>query len=175
MSARLILLLAISSWATSVFGKGADTASFSRDSAEAVQAIHALRPWLGQQLVDLEHATTPEQSRRLAIRIAERTDSVASRFRAVFPDDDDGMMLYSVYTGLAAAVAGSDPGMSSVYQAVGNAALFSGDSPYRPTSYRALSTLSEKAREMARATRPARKHRLLGQLQGTYAELVAAP
>ncbi|MCO6481242.1 MAG: hypothetical protein J5I62_00465 [Flavobacteriales bacterium] len=175
MHIRFILLCAITGWATSAFGKGADTASFSRDSAEVVNAVRQVEPWLGDRLTELENATTPEQSRRLAIRIAERTDSLASRFREVFPDDDDGMALYSMYNGLAAAFSCTDPGLAGVYRTMGTAALFSGDSPYRPASYRALFALSEQAWEMARATRPARKHRLLGQLQGSYAELVAAP
>lgn len=175
MHIRFILLCAITGWATSAFGKGADTTSFHRDSAEVVEAIHAMAPWLGQQLVELENATTPEQSRRLALLIAERTDSLTNRFREVFPDDDDGIMLFSLYNGLAAALGCSEPALAAMYRTMGTAALFSGYSPYRPASYRALFALSEQAWEMARATRPARKHRLLGQLQGSYAELVAAP
>lgn len=175
MHIRLILLLVITGWATSAFGKGADTTSFHRDSTEVVEAIHTIGPWLGQRIAELENASTPEQSRRLALLIAEQTDVLASRFRDVFPDDDDGIMLFGVFNGLAAALGCSDPALAAAYRTAGTAALYSGDSPYRPASYRALYALSEQAWEMARATRPARKHRLLGQLQGTYAELVAAP
>lgn len=175
MHIRFILLFVITGWATSTFGKSADTTSFHRDSTKVVEAIHAMAPWLGQQLVELENATTPVQSRRLALLIAERTDSLANRFREVFPDDDDGIMLFSVYNGLAAALGCSEPALAAMYRTMGTAALFSGDSPYRPASYLALSALSEQAWEMARATRAARKHRLLGQMQSTYTELVAAP
>lgn len=154
MSIRFILLFVITGWATSAFGKGADTTSFHRDSAEVVEAIHTIGPWLGQRIAELDNASTPEQSRRVALLIAERTDALASRFREVFPDDDDGIMLFGMFNGLAAAL---------------------GCSAYRPASYRTLSALSELAWEMAHATRAVRKQHLLGQLRDTYAELVASP
>lgn len=175
MSIRFILLFVITGWATSAFGRGADTTSFHRDSTEVVEAIHTIGPWLGQRIAELENASTPEQSRRLALLIAERTDGLTSRFREVFPDDDDGIMLFGMFNGLAAALGCSEPALAAAYRAMGTAALYSGDSPYRPASYHALSALSELAWEMAHATRAVRKQHLLGQLRDTYAELVAAP
>jgi hypothetical protein len=173
MSIRLILILVITGWATSVFGKGADTTSFHRDSAEVVDAVRQVEPWLGDRLTELENGTNPEQARRIAIRIAERTDSLTSRFREVFPDDDD-MALYSMYNGLVAAFSCSDPGLAGVYRAVATSYMYSGDEPFRPDYYRALTDIAEQASALAHAKRPERLKRLAGKLHSAYIDLVVA-
>jgi hypothetical protein len=146
----------------------------SSDSVAIVEAIHRTEPWIADQLEAMKISTDPVEIRALAMDLSQRTDSLAGQFRKVFPDNDDGWMLFGLYSGLAAASVASAPGLAAVYRSSAATALYSGDSPYRPEMYKSLNSISERAWSLARSKRPERSQRLLDKLTAEHLDLIFA-
>lgn len=144
------------------------------DSAAVVQALHAMAPWISTQVNLLQQASSPVELRRTAARLSERTDSLARRFREVFPAEDDDYMTGVVFNALAAGLDASCPGLAAAYRSVGTAMQFSDPDPYRPDPYRAVQAISERARSLARAKNDARIARLLEKLDSDRVDLIVA-
>lgn len=122
----------------------------------------------------MRQASNPTQVHHAATLVAQHSDSLATRFRQVFPADDDGWTQFSLYNGLASAISGDSPGLAAVYRATGTALLFGADDPYRPSVYRTVATISELSAELARTRKPERKARLLEKLEAARIDLIVA-
>lgn len=144
------------------------------DSAAVVQAMHNIEPWIAAQIEALHAAKDPAHVQQLSQALSDRTDSLARRFRQVFPEEDDGWMLASTYNGLAAVLDATTPGAGTPFQAIAAAYQYSDPDPYRPDLYQALNAISERAWSLARATNPERVKRLLEKLDADHVDLVVA-
>ncbi|MBS1568140.1 MAG: hypothetical protein JST45_01740 [Bacteroidetes bacterium] len=144
------------------------------DSAAVVEAIHTIEPWIGEQINALHAAINPAEVRGLAHTISLRTDSLARRFRQVFPEEDDGWIMASAYNGLATALDATNPGAGTPYRAIATAFQYSDPAPYRPAMYQALRSISDRAWSLARAKNPQRAARLLEKLDADRVDLVVA-
>lgn len=170
MWARTVISIWILATAPVAFGQDAVQA----DSTNVVSAIREAEPWIAQQVEALKRTSNPVERGIIANALSAHTDSLARQFRTVFPDNDDGWMMFSMYNGLASAVACESPGLAAVYRAVASTALYSGNSPYRPAMYQALRSISDRAWSLARAKRPERVERLLEKLDADRLDLVVA-
>ncbi|MGB3525874.1 MAG: hypothetical protein WBB32_07915 [Flavobacteriales bacterium] len=173
MFSRIIFSAGLAFLGQGTFAQGPCEQSRSpSDSVAIVEAIRRAEPWIADQLDAMKTSTDPAEVQARAMELSQRTDSLARQFRKVFPDNDEGWMLFGMYSGLAAASDACAPGLAAVYRASAAAALFSGDSPYRPEMYQALNSISEQAWSLARAKRPERSQRLLEKLTAEYLDLI---
>ena len=143
-------------------------------AAAVVVAFHANEPWIGERINALHTATNPAEVRLLADELSKRTDSMACRFRQVFPEKDDGSIMASTYNGLAAALDATDPGAGAAYRGVAAVLQYSDPAPYRPAMYQALRSISDRAWSLARAKNPQRMQRLLEKLDADRVTLSTA-
>lgn len=146
----------------------------AKDSAAIVEAIRQVEPWIAKELGGIENTSDITQVQAIASKIAQRTDSLAKRFRTVFPDDDDGWMMFGIYSGLAAAVDACNPGLAAVYRSSAAVALYSGEDPFRPPLYHALITISDRAWSLSHAKRAGRSERLIDKLRADHVDLITA-
>ncbi len=137
------------------------------------EAIHTIEPWIGEQVTALHAATNPEEVRQIANMLSLRTDSLAHRFKEVFPEEQDGWITASAYNGLAAALDATSPGAGAAYRGIAAAVQYSDPDPYRPPMYQALQSISDRAWSLARAKKPQRVERLLGKLDADRVDLIA--
>lgn len=144
------------------------------DSAAIAGQLAELRARLIEQAERLASTSGFYQRQAIARSIAEAADSWTEQVRTTWPDDDDGLLAYSMNTALAGAYAATSPYLSAVYQAQATAALLTNTSPYRPEAYAAVQRISELAHALARAENPKRVERLKVKLRNTCAELFPA-
>lgn len=175
MDLRQFLCAAVTAWAGHAFaGETENSRTTTLDSAAVVTAIHQVEPWIAEKLDAIQHTSDIGQVQAIASRISQRTDSLAKRFRHVFPDDDDSWTMFSIYTGLAAAMDACNPGLAAVYRATAATAVVTGEAPYRPPLYRALAAISDRSSALAHAKRAERTQRLIEKLRSDHVDLVTA-
>lgn len=143
------------------------------DPVAVFATIQLVEPWIAEQIELIEQARGPEQVNAIAGAISARTDSLVRQFRKAFPDEGDGWTMFSLYNGLASAVACENPGLAAVYRSVGTVALYADDDPYRPKAYQALIRLSDHAWSLSKAKNPQRMARLVEKLRADHVDLIA--
>lgn len=169
-----ISLVAIALVGHAFAGEPEDACSATMDSAAIVEAIHQVEPWIAKELDAIQNTSDIVQIQAIASKISQRTDSLAKRFRTVFPDNEADWAMFSLYSGLAAATDACNPGLAAVYRGSAAVALYSGVSPYRPSLYQALHAISDRSCALAHAKREVRSQRLIEKLRADHVDLITA-